>query len=96
MSGCGRSTVCAQQPYASFRRINFINSLNPNGNAASAFTPLVARTLNLTTWPTYTTSTAGGNKNMLRLKSGNLTVFQDTYRDSAMQYINSIPEALDH
>jgi len=76
--------------------LNFVNYLDPNGNSANPASAVVQQRLNLTTWPTYSTSTNGGNQNMLRLQANNLTIFQDTYRQGPMFYINSVPEALDH
>jgi hypothetical protein len=78
------------------RSVNFANTLNPNGNASNPINSLVSSTLNLTSWPTYSTPTNGGNANMLRILYGNNTVIQDTFRSSSIAYINSVPEALDH
>lgn len=79
-----------------YRSINFANTLNPNGNTSNPLNALVASTLNLTSWPTYSTPTNGGNANMLQFGQSNLSVIQDTYRQSAIAYINSVPEALNH
>ncbi|KAJ9103651.1 hypothetical protein QFC19_004226 [Naganishia cerealis] len=76
--------------------INFANTLDPNGNTTNPLTALVSSTLNLTNWPSYTTRTNGGNANMLQFLANNLTVIQDTFRQEAIAYINSVPESLDH
>ncbi|KAJ9096468.1 hypothetical protein QFC21_005290 [Naganishia friedmannii] len=76
--------------------INFANNLDPNGNTTNPITALVSSTLNLTSWPAYSTRTTGGTANMLQILANNLTVIQDTYRSEAIAYINSVPEALDH
>ncbi|KAJ9114222.1 hypothetical protein QFC22_005674 [Naganishia vaughanmartiniae] len=76
--------------------INFANNLDPNGNTTNPITALVSSTLNLTSWPAYSTRTTGGTTNMLQILANNLTVIQDTYRSEAIAYINSVPEALDH
>lgn len=76
--------------------MNFANTLNPNGNTSNPLNSLVSSTLNLTSWPAYSTSTNGGNANMLQFLFNNNTVIQDTFRASAIAYINSVPEALNH
>jgi hypothetical protein len=76
--------------------VNFANTLNPNGNASNPINSLVSSTLNLTSWPSYSTPTNGGNANMLQFLYGNNTVIQDTFRSSSIAYINSVPEALNH
>lgn len=75
-------------------RINFATALNPNGDPASPVTQLVSRSLNLTSWPAYGVTNAGGNVTMLVLEGGNSTLIQDTYRQEAIGYILSVPEAL--
>ena len=72
-------------------RINFATALNPNGNAASPVSQIVKRSLNLTDWPAYGVN---GTVDMLQLEAANLTVIQDDYREEAISYILSIPEAL--
>ncbi|KAH8085217.1 Alpha/Beta hydrolase protein [Filobasidium floriforme] len=71
--------------------INFATALNPNGNAASPVSQIVKRSLNLTDWPAYGVN---GTVDMLQLEAANLTVIQDDYREEAISYILSIPEAL--
>jgi hypothetical protein len=72
-------------------RINFATALNPNGNPASPVSQIVKRSLNLTDWPAYGVD---GRVDMLQLEASNLTVIQDDYREEAISYILSIPEAL--
>lgn len=61
-------------------RTSFINYLDPNEGLAVP---------NATAWPAYG---GDGERNMLRLAGGNMTVFPDTYRQQ-MEYFSTQPEA---
>lgn len=67
-------------------RINFAHHHNPNGNGDSGTTG----SANATYWPTYEDNF--DNKNMLRLKSDNITVFRDDYREKGMQFFLDHPK----
>ncbi|WVW78240.1 hypothetical protein I302_100193 [Kwoniella bestiolae CBS 10118] len=56
--------------------LNFAYYSNPNGQSNS----------NATVWPTYS-----NDKNILRLKSDNITVFTDNYRQAQMDFFNGNP-----
>ncbi|KIR26114.1 carboxylesterase [Cryptococcus deuterogattii LA55] len=61
--------------------INFAYYHNPNGDGVSNNTTGSANT---TYWPSH--DVTANNKNMLRLKSDNITVFQDDYREQQMDF----------
>ncbi|WVO25233.1 uncharacterized protein IAS62_006623 [Cryptococcus decagattii] len=66
--------------------INFAHHHNPNANGDSGTTG----SANATYWPTYEDNF--DNKNMLRLKSDNITVFRDNYREQGMQFFLDHPK----
>ncbi|KIR80323.1 hypothetical protein I306_02664 [Cryptococcus gattii EJB2] len=67
--------------------INFAYYHNPNGNGDSSNTTGGANT---TYWPTH--DVTANNKNILRLKSDNITVFQDDYREQQMNFFLDHPK----
>ncbi|XAO27820.1 hypothetical protein I312_106683 [Cryptococcus bacillisporus CA1280] len=67
--------------------INFAYYHNPNGNGDSSNTTGGA---NATYWPTH--DVTANNKNILRLKSDNITVFQDDYREQQMEFFLDHPK----
>ncbi|OCF45772.1 hypothetical protein I317_00260 [Kwoniella heveanensis CBS 569] len=66
--------------------LNFAYYNNPNGPSDSA-------TGNATYWPTHDISQ---NKNSLRLKSDNITVFQDDYRQEQTNFFNARPQEFNY
>ncbi|WVQ98239.1 hypothetical protein IAU59_005362 [Kwoniella sp. CBS 9459] len=66
--------------------LNFAYYTNPNGPSDSAVG-------NATYWPTHDISQ---NKNILRLKSDNVTLFQDDYRQEQTNFFNSRPEQFNY
>ncbi|KIR80325.1 hypothetical protein I306_02666 [Cryptococcus gattii EJB2] len=67
-------------------RINFAHHHNPNGNSDSGPTG----SANGTYWPPYEDNF--DNRNMLRLKSDNITVFRDDYREKGVQFFLDHPK----
>jgi hypothetical protein len=45
-------------------------------------------------WPTHDVSL--GNYNMLQLEGGNVSVIQDTYREEAIGYFNTVPKSFNY
>ncbi|WWD00792.1 hypothetical protein V866_007727 [Kwoniella sp. B9012] len=62
--------------------LNFAYYTNPNGPSSNSNS-----NSNSTNWPTYTSE-----KNILRLKSNNVTVFTDNYRQEQMDFFNNNPK----
>ncbi|KIR31783.1 hypothetical protein I352_05778 [Cryptococcus deuterogattii MMRL2647] len=66
--------------------IKFAHHHNPNGNGDIGPTG----SANATYWPSYEDNF--DNRNMLRLKSDNITVFRDDYREKGMQFFLDHPK----